>query len=115
MLNDISIWYIIVWTLIHILCPNILESEIDTFKQETSNLKSLQEKIEKERTSLHQKHKDLKKQKANDEIQMERRMQRLKQEKMLLERMKKGAERNVESMHLFFYFSIYSFYLFVSL
>ena len=71
-------------------------------------------KIEKERMSLHQKKKDFEKQKENDEIQMEKGVQRLKQEKMLFERMKKDADRKNKSklfQNSIFCFSIYFLYL----
>ena len=70
---------------------------MDTFKKETSNLKSLQMKIEKERMLLNQKTADFEKQKANEETKIEKWMQRLKQEKSLLERQKKETDRRNKS------------------
>ena len=74
-------------------------------------------KIEKERVSLHQKKKEFEKQKENDEKQMEKGLQRLKQEKMLFERIKKDAEKKNKSelfQNLSFYFFIFLSYLFFS-
>ena len=70
---------------------------MDTFKKETSNLKTLQMKIEKERMLLNQKTADFEKQKANEETKIEKWMQRLKQEKSLLERQKKETDRRNKS------------------
>ena len=69
-------------------------------------------KIEKERAALHQKNKEFEKQKENDEKQMEKGLQRLKQEKMLFERIKKDAEKKNKS-ELFQIFSFLFFHLFL--
>ena len=74
-------------------------------------------KIEKERVALHQKNKEFEKQKENDEKQMEKGLQRLKQEKMLFERIKKDAERKNKSelfQNLSLYLSVFFFCLFFS-
>jgi hypothetical protein len=73
---------------------------METFRKETNNLKNLQMKLEKERATLHHKSEQFKKQKENEETKVEKCMQRLKQEKMLLEKLRKETERKNKGIYI---------------
>ena len=56
-------------------------------------------KLEKERAAFHQRSEQFEKEKENEETKVEKCVQRLKQEKVLLEKLRKEAERKNKSKY----------------
>ena len=69
-----------------------LENEIDTFKKETDKVKNLQRTIEKEREVFKQKSQEFEKEKEDEQKKMADEIRRLKQDKVLLEKLKRESE-----------------------